>query len=426
MSTYSSPTDQVPVTKVRAADINNLDAAVATGFAALPDETLLKQGRVNYGTDTGAADAYVVTLPYSPTSYTDGLNVAFNPLGTNTGASTINVNGLGVKSIRDPSGSALTAGLITVGVPTEMRYSTVTGFFHLVGALSPMGLPGPAGGITSVDASGGTTGLTFSGGPITTSGTLTAAGTLSAANGGTGVANNAAATLTRSGNHALTVTTTGTTGVTLPTAGTLATIAGSETLTNKAINGANNTLSNIGIASVTMSTARLLGRTTASSGAVEEITVGSGLSLSAGSLTATGASVGDHVVTVHTGNGHGSTNTKIRRFTTAMTNTGTAITYADSAANGASFTIVTGGIFAITYQETDDSGDFGISVNSAELTTSVRSILIATRRALASSVGSQATAIVRLIATDVVRPHTDGSQTGATDTVYFSIRKIAE
>lgn len=38
---------------------------------------------------------------------------------------------------------------------------------------------------------------------------------------------------------------------------------------------------------LTMATARLLGRTTASTGAVEEITVGSGLSLSAGSLTAT-------------------------------------------------------------------------------------------------------------------------------------------
>lgn len=40
--------------------------------------------------------------------------------------------------------------------------------------------------VTSVNASGGTTGLTFSGGPITTSGTLTLAGTLAVANGGTG------------------------------------------------------------------------------------------------------------------------------------------------------------------------------------------------------------------------------------------------
>lgn len=40
-----------------------------------------------------------------------------------------------------------------------------------------------------------------------------------------------------------------------------------------------------------MSTARLIGRTTAGTGAQEEITVGSGLSLSAGSLTATGSGI---------------------------------------------------------------------------------------------------------------------------------------
>lgn len=44
----------------------------------------------------------------------------------------------------------------------------------------------PLGTVTSVDVSGGTTGLTTSGGPITTSGTITLAGTLALTNGGTG------------------------------------------------------------------------------------------------------------------------------------------------------------------------------------------------------------------------------------------------
>jgi len=44
-----------------------------------------------------------------------------------------------------------------------------------------------AGSVTSVDISGGTTGLTTSGGPITGSGTITVAGTLAVANGGTGI-----------------------------------------------------------------------------------------------------------------------------------------------------------------------------------------------------------------------------------------------
>jgi hypothetical protein len=60
-------------------------------------------------------------------------------------------------------------------------------------------------------------------------------GTLSPANGGTGVANNAAATFTRSGSHALTLTTSGTTGLTLPTTGTVSTLAGVETFTNKTL-----------------------------------------------------------------------------------------------------------------------------------------------------------------------------------------------
>ena len=44
-----------------------------------------------------------------------------------------------------------------------------------------------AGTVSSVDVSGGSTGLSYSGGPITSSGTITMAGTLVVANGGTGL-----------------------------------------------------------------------------------------------------------------------------------------------------------------------------------------------------------------------------------------------
>jgi hypothetical protein len=49
------------------------------------------------------------------------------------------------------------------------------------------------GTVTSVDVSGGTTGLTFTGGPVTTSGTITLGGTLAVANGGTGATDAATA-----------------------------------------------------------------------------------------------------------------------------------------------------------------------------------------------------------------------------------------
>jgi len=64
---------------------------------------------------------------------------------------------------------------------------------------------------------------------------LTLGAALPAASGGTGVANNAAMTVTGSGNFAYTRTLTAATNVTFPTTGTLSTLAGSETLSNKTL-----------------------------------------------------------------------------------------------------------------------------------------------------------------------------------------------
>lgn len=142
--------------------------------------------------------------------------------------------------------------------------------------------------------------------------------------------------------------------------------------------------------------------------------------------------VGDHGVWVHTGNGHGSTNTFIRRFTTTVSSTGTAITYADSAANGASFTINTPGVYAITYSDyyTGALQNFGISLNSTQLSTNIASITAAHRIGFTSSLGaglSNVLTIVALLAAgDVIRPHDAGSNNAAdAASSYFQIRKIA-
>lgn len=58
-----------------------------------------------------------------------------------------------------------------------------------------------------------------------------------------------------------------------------------------------------------------------------------------------------HRVRLTGGNGAGSTKTRIRRFTTTAINTGTAITYADSATDGASFTINEAHWYGINYQD---------------------------------------------------------------------------
>lgn len=77
--------------------------------------------------------------------------------------------------------------LVPVGVDTNRL------LYAIYLALSTGGTPG-SGTVTSVNVSGGTTGMSFSGGPITGSGTMTMSGTLAIANGGTGATNATAAT----------------------------------------------------------------------------------------------------------------------------------------------------------------------------------------------------------------------------------------
>ena len=87
-----------------------------------------------------------------------------------------------------------------------------------------------AGTVTSIDISGGSTGLTATGGPITSSGTVTLSGTLAISNGGTG-ANTPSAALTnilptQGGNSGKVLMTNGTaaTWQTLPSAGTVTSV----------------------------------------------------------------------------------------------------------------------------------------------------------------------------------------------------------
>ena len=95
------------------------------------------------------------------------------------------------------------------------------------------GAGGGGGTVTSVDASGGSTGLTFSGGPITGAGTLTLAGTLAVANGGTGWAAMQSGTIPYgNGSSALATTSSGTAGQVLALLNGVPTWASTTTLAN--------------------------------------------------------------------------------------------------------------------------------------------------------------------------------------------------
>lgn len=78
----------------------------------------------------------------------------------------------------DPLGNPINEG--------DLYYNSATNTMLVYNGSSWEALSAATGSVTSVNVSGGTTGLTASGGPITSSGTITLAGTLNVANGGTG------------------------------------------------------------------------------------------------------------------------------------------------------------------------------------------------------------------------------------------------
>ena len=144
-----------------------------------------------------------------------------------------------------------------------------------------------------------------------------------------------------------------------------------------------------------------------------------------------GGGVTQNMVRLNTANGYGSTNNKIRRFTNTVTNTGSDITYADSATNGASFTINTSGVYAISYSDNFNVADYnGLSLNTSGGSTAITSLTISQILSVGSSASSSASALCAwtgyLSAGDVVRPHTFGSASGTvTGAQQFTITRVA-
>lgn len=81
-----------------------------------------------YATATGT-NAYAVTLNPAPTSYKDGMGLVIKINTASTGATTINVNGLGAKPILKANGTAMTD--FKAGVVYSLRYNGTN--FYLQG-----------------------------------------------------------------------------------------------------------------------------------------------------------------------------------------------------------------------------------------------------------------------------------------------------
>ena len=137
------------------------------------------------------------------------------------------------------------------------------------------------------------------------------------------------------------------------------------------------------------------------------------------------------MIRVDTGNGHGSTNTTIRRFSNITESVGSDITYADSSTDGNSFTINRDGVYTISYTDLRVAADInmGISLNSANLTTAVHDLTASERLIMMRQTGNDygsCSVTVRLSASDVIRAHSDGAADSTADAVQFVITQVAK
>lgn len=145
-----------------------------TGQSSLTGGALLfGNGTSGIGSFVGSASGQVATWngsAWTASAPTTGVTAvtASSPLSATLGTT--------------PNISLNTSGVVP-GVYTNTNL-TVDTYGRITAASS--GSSGGTGTVTSVSGSGGATGLTLSGGPITTSGTLTIGGTLAVASGGTG------------------------------------------------------------------------------------------------------------------------------------------------------------------------------------------------------------------------------------------------
>lgn len=85
-----------------------------------------------YATVVGTT-GLTVTLSPAPTAYVDGMAIAIKIANTSTGATSLNVNGLGVKTIKKANGNDITAGNLKASSIYTVRYNATTGFFILQG-----------------------------------------------------------------------------------------------------------------------------------------------------------------------------------------------------------------------------------------------------------------------------------------------------
>lgn len=196
--TLSSQTDLQNALNAKAATAHTHTVGQISATGTADSTTYLRGDGTWAAPPSGGGGGGTVTSV--ATSGSTGLTVGGGPItGSGTLTFTLSANLQSWSGIA-PSAKADIASPAFSGNPTAPTPATGDNDTSIATTafVKAQGYTSNAGTVTSVAISGGTTGLTTSGGPITSSGTITLAGTLAIANGGTG-ATSAGAALTALG-----------------------------------------------------------------------------------------------------------------------------------------------------------------------------------------------------------------------------------
>jgi hypothetical protein len=130
--TDGNPAGGLAATIVPAEWLNSIQQEIINAIAAAgiePDKSKFNQlalaiqsGQSGYGTDTGVANAYVVALTTAPSPIGNGQEISFKVKTTNTGASTLNLNGGGVLPIYGLGIHPLQGNELIAGAIADLQY----------------------------------------------------------------------------------------------------------------------------------------------------------------------------------------------------------------------------------------------------------------------------------------------------------------
>lgn len=96
----------------------------------------IQKNEVAYAVDSGAVNALIATLAPVPASLTDGLRVTIRVSNTNTGATTLNINSLGAKSIVKNFNTNVVGGDLVAGQHVTLTFDAVNDRWQMATSIS--------------------------------------------------------------------------------------------------------------------------------------------------------------------------------------------------------------------------------------------------------------------------------------------------